>query len=72
MLDNVDNQLPIHDANKDGMVTLEEYFENSFGEVEGKPLAIKVACEMVARSAEAFVESDIVKPVTAKNGAMFI
>lgn len=34
--DNVDNQLPIHDGNRDGKLTLEEYFENAFGEVEDK------------------------------------
>ena len=34
--DNVDDQFPIHDNNEDGKLTLEEYFQNAFGETEGK------------------------------------
>lgn len=33
--DNVDESIPIHDQDGDGMIGIEEYLKSSYGEVEG-------------------------------------
>ena len=33
--DSVDQQFPLHDSDKDGKITLKEYFDTTYGEVEG-------------------------------------